>query len=99
VVGTKVVGTIEGLYYKEEIWKPMSKEQKEKVVEPCKAKSTGRTVKAATTTTAGTVPMDVSDQLQMLDSCCSVSGFQQRWWTPVDGPSHKLPPMRGSLPV
>jgi hypothetical protein len=66
VVGDKVVGTIEGLHYKEEIWKAMSKEQREKVVELRKTKSTGRAVKAATTSTAGPVPMDVSDQLQTL---------------------------------
>jgi hypothetical protein len=66
VVGNKVVGTIEGLHYKEEIWKAMSKEQKDKVVELRKAKSSGHAVKAATTATTGTVPMDMSDQLQML---------------------------------
>jgi hypothetical protein len=66
VVGNKVVWTIEGLHYKEEIWKAMSKEQKDKVVELLKAKSAGRAVKAATTTTAGTVPMDLPDQLQTL---------------------------------
>jgi hypothetical protein len=66
VVGDKVVGTIEGLHYKEEIWKAMSKEQKDKVVELHKAKSAGHAVKAATTTTAGTVLMDVLDQLQTL---------------------------------
>ena len=33
VVGDKVVGTIEGLHYKEEIWKAMSKKLKDKVVE------------------------------------------------------------------
>ena len=60
MVGKKVVGTIEGLHYKEEIWKAMSKAQKDKVVELGKAKSAGRAVKAATTTTAGTIPMDVS---------------------------------------
>ena len=66
MVGDKVVGAIEGIHYKEEILKAMSKEQKEKVVELCKAKSAGHAVKAATTATAGTVPMDVSDQLQTL---------------------------------
>ena len=66
MVSDKVVGTLEGLHYKEEIWKAMSKEQKDKVVELRKAKSSGRAVKAATTTTAGPVPMDVSDQLQTL---------------------------------
>jgi len=66
MVGDKVVGTIEGLHYKEEIWKALSKEQKDKVVELRKAKCAGRAVKAATTTPAGTVPMDVSDQLQTL---------------------------------
>jgi hypothetical protein len=54
VVGNKVVGTIEDLHYKEEIWKAMSKEQKDKVVELRKAKSAGHAVKAATTTTAAT---------------------------------------------
>ena len=36
LVSDKVVGTIEGLHYKEEIWRAMSKEQKEKVLELCK---------------------------------------------------------------
>lgn len=66
VVGDKVVGTIEGLHYREDIWKAMSKSQKERVVELRKAKSAGRAVKATATTTAGTVPTDVSDQLQTL---------------------------------
>jgi hypothetical protein len=39
-VGNKVVGTIKGLHYKEDIWKAMSKEQKDKVGELRKAKST-----------------------------------------------------------
>jgi hypothetical protein len=66
VVGDKVVGTLEGLHYSEDIWKAMSKEQRDKVVELRKAKGTGRAVHAATTTNAGPVPMDVSDQLQTL---------------------------------
>jgi hypothetical protein len=66
VVGNKVVGTLEGLHYKEDIWKTVSKEQRDKVVELRKAKSAGRAMKATTTTTAGHVPMDVSDQLQTL---------------------------------
>jgi hypothetical protein len=66
MVGDKVVGTIEGLHYKEEIWKAMSKEQKEKVVELRKAKSAGGAVKAATTASARTIPMDVSDQMKTL---------------------------------
>jgi hypothetical protein len=65
-VSDKVVGTIEGLHYKEEIWKAMSKEQKDKVVELCKAKSSGRTVKATSMTTSGTILTDNSDQLQTL---------------------------------
>ena len=73
MVGDKVAGTIEGLHYKEEIWKAMSKEQKEKVVELRKAKSAGHAVKATTTATAGTVPMDVSDQLQTLT--CAVKSL------------------------
>ena len=67
------MGTIEGLHYKEEIWKAMSKEQKDKVVELRKAKSAGCAVKAAATTTAGTIPMDVSDQLQTLT--CAVQSL------------------------
>jgi hypothetical protein len=66
VVGDKVVGTIEGLHYKEEIWKAMSKEQKDKVVELHKVRSAGCAVKATSTAPAGPIPMDVSDQLQML---------------------------------
>ena len=34
-----------------------------------------------------------------VDTCSSVSGFQQRWWTPVDRPPHQLPPTRRTLPV
>ena len=51
----------------------MSKEQREKVVELRKAKSSGHAVKAATTTAAGPVPMDVSDQLQTLT--CAVQSL------------------------
>jgi hypothetical protein len=66
MTGNKVVGTIEDLHYKEEIWKAMSKGQKDKVVELRKANCSGGAVKAATTTTAGTIPMDMLDQLQAL---------------------------------
>ena len=66
MVGNKVMGTIEGFHYNEDIWKAMSNEQRDKVVQLCKVKSAGCAVKAATTATAGTVPADVSDQLQML---------------------------------
>ena len=59
VVSDKVVGTLEGLHYKEEIWKAMSKEQKEKVLELRKGQSNEHAVKAASTAPAGTVPMDV----------------------------------------
>ena len=41
MVGDKVVGTLEGLHYSEDIWKAMSKEQRDKVVELRKAKCTG----------------------------------------------------------
>ena len=73
MVGDKVVGTLEVLHYKEDIWKAMSKEQRGKVVELRKAKSAGCAVKAATTSTAGPVPMDVSDQLQTLT--CAVQSL------------------------
>ena len=66
VVGGKVVGTIEGLHYTDEVWKAMSSEQKSKVVELRKAKKQGRGVRAVSSSTAGPVPMDVSDQLESL---------------------------------
>ena len=65
-LATRWWATLEGLHYKEEIWKAMSKELREKVVELRKAKSACCAVKATTTTTDGPVPMDVSDQLQTL---------------------------------
>jgi hypothetical protein len=65
-VGNEVVGTLEGLHYKEDIWKAMSREQRDKVVELRKAKSADLALKAATTTTAGHILMDVLDQLQTL---------------------------------
>ncbi len=44
-----MVGTIEGLHYTDEIWKTMSKEQKAKVAELCKAQNIEYAVKAAST--------------------------------------------------
>ena len=73
VVGGKVVGMVEGLHYTDEIWKAMSKEQKAKVAELCKARSNERALKAACTAPAGTIPMDVSDQLQTLT--CAVQSL------------------------
>ena len=66
-------GTIEDLRDKEEIWKAMSKEQKDKVVELHKAKSTGCAVKDASIAPTGTAPIDVSDQLQTLT--CAVQSL------------------------
>ena len=66
MVGGKVVGTVEGLHYSDEIWKAMSPEQKSKVVKLRKAKKNERAVRAVSSSTAGPVPMDVSDQLQSL---------------------------------
>jgi hypothetical protein len=74
----------------------MSKEQKDKVVELRKAKSAGCAVKAAITTPAVTVPNGPGADV---DTRCSVSGFQQRWWMPVDRPPYKFLPMWRTLPV
>jgi hypothetical protein len=63
----KVVGTIEGLHYSEELWKAMTPEQRAQCLSFCKAKSASRTVKAASTAGSGTIPMDVSG-LQSLNS-------------------------------
>ncbi len=76
MVGNKVVRTIEGLHYKEEIWKAMSKEQKDKAEELCKPRSAGHAVKAASTAPAGPIPMNVLDQLQMLT--CTVQSLDSR---------------------
>ena len=65
VVGGKVVGTVEGLHYTNEVWQAMSSEQKSRVVELRKAKQS-HAVRAVSSSTAGPVPMDVSDQLESL---------------------------------
>jgi hypothetical protein len=49
----------------------MSSEQKSKVVELCKAESGAWAVKSADTEAAGTIPMDVSGQLETL-TCAAV---------------------------
>ncbi len=41
VVGGKVVETVEGLHYTDDVWKAMTPEQKSKVVELRKAKKQG----------------------------------------------------------
>ncbi len=66
VVGGKVVGTVEGLHYSDDVWKAMTPEQRSRVVELRKAKKQERAVRAVSSSTAGPVPMDVSDQLQSL---------------------------------
>jgi hypothetical protein len=66
VVGGKVVGTVEGLHYNDDVWKAMTPEQKSRVVELRKAKKQERAVRAVSSSTAGPVPMDVSDQLESL---------------------------------
>ena len=67
VVGGKVVGTVEGRHYTDEIWKAMSKEQKAKVAELHKVQITEHAVKAASSAPAGTAQMEVmSDCLQTL---------------------------------
>jgi hypothetical protein len=66
VVGGKVVGTLEGLHYTDEVWKAMTHEQKGRVVELRKANKQSRAVRAVSSSTAGPVPMDVSDQLESL---------------------------------
>jgi hypothetical protein len=66
VVGGNVVGTVEGLHYTDDVWKAMTPEQKSKVVELRQAKKQERAVRAVSSSTAGPIPMDVSDQLQTL---------------------------------
>ena len=67
MVGNKLVGTIKGLHYKEEIWKAMSKEQKVQVVELRKARKNERAVKATSTAPADSIQMEVmSDRLENL---------------------------------
>jgi hypothetical protein len=66
VVGGKVVGTIEGLHYTNDVWKAMTPKQKSKVVELHKAKKPEHAMQAVSSSTAGPVPMDVSDQLGSL---------------------------------
>lgn len=61
------MGTIQGFHYSKEVWKVMTKEQGVKVVEHRKAKSDVQAVKAANTTQAGPVLMDiVLDKLENL---------------------------------
>ncbi|KAL3786440.1 hypothetical protein HJC23_011021 [Cyclotella cryptica] len=66
VVGGKVVGTVEGLHYTDEIWKAMSKEQKAKVAELRQARSNERAVKAASTAPADVllIPAEIVDAVQ-----------------------------------
>ncbi len=61
-----MVGTVEGLHYTDEVWRAMSSEQKTRVVELRKANKQNRAVRAVSSSTAGPVPMDVSDQLESL---------------------------------
>jgi hypothetical protein len=66
VVGGKVVGTMEGLHYTDDVWKAMTPKQKSKVVELRKAKKQERAMRTVSSSTAGPVPMDVLDQLESL---------------------------------
>ena len=67
MVGGKVVGTMEGLHYSDEIWKAMSKEQKAQVAELRKARKNERAVKAASTAPDDNTQMEVvSDHLENL---------------------------------
>ena len=52
VVGGKVVGTVEGLHYTDDVWKAMTPEQKSKVVKLHKAKKQERAVRAVSSSTA-----------------------------------------------
>ena len=61
MVGRKVVETVEGLHYTDDVWKAMSPEQKSKVVELRKAKKQEHAMRAVGSSTAGPIPMDVSD--------------------------------------
>jgi hypothetical protein len=72
VVSGKVVGTVEGLHYSDEIWKAMSPEQKSKVVELRKAKKNERAVRAVSSSTAGPVPDGCVGSAAVADACCPV---------------------------
>jgi hypothetical protein len=66
LVDRKVVGTIKGLHYSEDIWKAMTSEQKAQVLLLCKETSARCSVKATSTAVSGSALMVVSDQLAML---------------------------------
>ena len=66
LVDGKVVGTIEGLHYMEDIWKAMTSEQKAQVMSFCKDKNARHSVKVMSTAGSGPAPMDISDQLATL---------------------------------
>ena len=64
--GGEVVGTIEDLYYDKSIWMAMTKEQRDRAVALCHAKSSQQAAKA-TTTSGLTVPISkVSDKIDKL---------------------------------
>jgi hypothetical protein len=64
LVDRKVVGTLEGLHYYEELWKAMTPEQRAQCLLLHKAKSANCMVKSASTAGSGPVPVDVSGQLE-----------------------------------
>ena len=66
LVDRKVVGTLEGLHYYEELWKAMTPEQRVQCLLLHKAESAKSRAKAASTAGSGLIPMDVSVQLESL---------------------------------
>jgi hypothetical protein len=64
LVDGKVVGTIEGLHYSEDIWKAMTSEQKAQVLLLCKEKSARHSVKAMSTAGSGATQWTCPTNLQ-----------------------------------
>ncbi len=73
LVDRRVVGTVEGLHYGEDLWKAMTLEQKVQVLLLCKEKSTQCSVKATSTAGSGPVPMNITDQFAAL--ICAVQSL------------------------
>jgi hypothetical protein len=64
--GGKVVGTLEWIHYDETIWKGMSKEQRDKILSLCQAKSATRVAKAVTTSLTAAPLSEVLDKIESL---------------------------------
>ena len=95
LVDGKVVGTIEGLHYSEELWKAMTSEQRAQCLSLRRSRRDNRTAKATSTAGSGPVPMDVSGQLETLTRAVQ-SLDSNREGGPRSSGSHASPRRRGS---